>query len=169
MPRGGAREGAGRKPTAAGNYQKVIRASKDKMAESLVEVTDTLLDMARGCYRLVIFDPASGEWRNPPNDKVMDEALQNAPSMVRIYRETPDLKAILAVHDRIMGKVAQPVNLELREVIENAIADQELIASVLERVVPSEHLGAVITDIRRVREHRRKAAAILGGDDSATA
>jgi hypothetical protein len=160
---------SGRKPTAVGEYLKQIRQSKDMMAGALVDVTDALLDAARGVYRLVIYEPATGEWRNPPSDAVLDNALQNAGSMVRIYREPPDLRAILAVHDRIMGKVAQPINVELREVIENAIADQELIASVLERVVPSEHLGAVITDIRRVREHRRKALAVLGGDDAATA
>lgn len=153
----------GRPPTAAGAYRREIKAARDLMGGALVPVTEALLDAAKG-HHILMGQAADGSWQRITSEGVASSAIQAG--LVRVYLADPDLRAILAVHDRIMGRVAQPANAALREVIENAIADHDRIAEIIERHVPAEHLGAIITDIRAIREHRRQAAAVLGGHDA---
>lgn len=153
--------------TAVGRYRKEIEDAKHAMANALGDATQALIDKARGLFVCRIYDHQTQRWRKPPDLGTLEQAIEIGPPLVRIYQEPPDLAAILALQDRIMGKVPTPVDLEVRTIVLNAITAQATILELIERKVPAEYLADLADELGRLHGQHREAAAYLGGLDAA--
>jgi hypothetical protein len=147
-----------RPPSARTRWKRATVAAKDKLADRLGEVADAALDLALGAYVVLIQD-SKGSWKKPPSDRALDIALDV--EAVRVYRELPDPRGIALVFERVMGREAQPIDVEVTQVIKYLTADQATLIRILEEHVPEEYLEPVLAELRRVREHHREATAVL--------
>lgn len=163
---------SGRKPTDLGRYRKEILATKDKMGAELVALTDKLLDRAHGLHVLMAreVNERSGEESLEPLDEASARRCAEDPAFladlvargaVRVYTRPPDMAAILVAYERIMGKVPQQVNVEVKQTIQRIIDDQETLVRILEEHVPDEALGPILESLRRIRGDHRAASGIL--------
>lgn len=129
------------------------------MASKLQPVTQGLVDAASGRYILMIQTEIG--WQRVKDEKQAHDAIDTG-YPVRVYLEDPDIRAGLEILERIMGKVPQEMNAEVRHVIEQSVEDQAIIVRILEEHVPAEYLTPVLAELRRVREHHREAAQLIG-------
>jgi hypothetical protein len=88
--RGGARPGAGRKPTRE-KYASKIAAAEKKIADRLPGIVDSLLELAGGVT-------------------VQEIGLDGE---ARVYTQKPDFKAASYLMDRIMGKPVTAIEAEV--------------------------------------------------------
>ena len=112
MTRGGRRPGAGRKPKAE-KYEQPINEAEQKIVDRLPQLIDKLVYLAVGGYDQIErkYQPAalvttgSGEFETPvfPDKKADELVLVER----RVSRATPDLKALIYLVDRILGKPTQ--------------------------------------------------------------
>ena len=151
----------GRPEAPVAQYRRQIKAAKQLMADALVETTTAVCDAATGLWTLLIPGPLGVGWVRATTPEQIDAALAGGERFYRIYQQDPDLAACGVVMDRIMGKVPQPIDVEVRQVLEHATADQDTLACILQEHVPAEYLAPVLDELRRVRAHRRRAVAVL--------
>lgn len=158
----------GRPPSPTTLYQREIDEALSKMGGALVETTERMIDLAKGLHILKIIDVASGQWKIAEGENAqkliaqpeMVEALV-AGGMARIYVQPPDLGAIKALHDRMMGKVPTIIEMDIRQRLERTQADHAAIARVIQEHVPDEYLGPIIAELERIaRRDAREAAAV---------
>lgn len=164
--KGGARAGAGRKPTIAAQYKNEIVAARQHMANGLVKTAENITEAAKGSFVLLIRGPLGVGWVRATTDEQIDAALAGGEPFYRIARQDPDLRAAALVFDRIMGKVPIPIDVELRHVIEEATAGQDAIARILQEHIPSEYLAPVHEHLERIQGNRRRAVAVLRTADA---
>lgn len=150
----------GRPPTAVGKFKREIAAAAQLMAANLTPVTQTLIDAARG-HHVLLLQTATG-WRRVTTEQQATDALASGYPL-RVYLTDPDVRAGLEVLRRVMGEVPQQVNHEVRHLIEQTVEDQAILVRILEEHVPAESLAPVLAELRRVREHHREAARLVGG------
>ena len=153
-----------RPPSARTRWKRATVAAKDKLADRLGEVADAALDLALGAH-VVLVQNARGEWKKPPSDQAVEIAL--AVGAVRVYRELPDPRGIALCFERVMGKEAQPVDLEITEIVKHVTADQRALIRILEEHVPEEYLEPIRAELQRIRGHHRQAAAVLAEEAEA--
>jgi hypothetical protein len=150
-----------RPPSARTRWKRATVAAKDKLADRLGEVADAALDLALGAH-VVLVQNARGEWKKPPSDQAVEIAL--SVGAVRVYRELPDPRGIALCFERVMGKEAQPVDVEITEIVKHVTEDQRALIRVLEEHVPEEYLEPVLAEFRRIRGHHRAAAQLVGDE-----
>jgi hypothetical protein len=158
---GGARPGAGRKPTANGRYKREIAAARQHFAGGLLDATEAAMDLARGCYVVLIRDERARKWVKPPSVEAVEHAIELAPHTVCVYQQPPDLGAIQLVWERVAGKVSQPHEHEVRQLIVAITEDHAALAEILRRHIPAEYLAPVAAELERLEERRRGAAVLL--------
>jgi hypothetical protein len=154
------KRGRGRPATATGQFKKEIAAAKKLMAANLNPVTQGLVDVARGRYILLLQTELG--WQRVEDERAALDALASGYPL-RVYLKDPDIRAGLEILERVMGKVPQEINAEVRHIIEQSVEDQALLVRILEEHVPAEYLAPVLAELRRVREHHREAAQLVAG------
>jgi len=130
---GGVRPGAGRKPKAD-RYRANIRAYEDRIAERLAKRADGLPSILD-----YIFELAEGV--------TVQEVTANGEE--RIYTRAPDLKALMYLCDRIMGKPIaevpeEPEAATTTRKVQRASRDQlmGLLADVVESMIEEDESEA---------------------------
>lgn len=154
----------GRPPKPSTRFAEQVRESMQRQADALLDVTDALIDRARGIRIFQVRDLV-GIWREPSGEQAQallaDDNMVQALLMsgaARIYAKEPDLDAGKVVMDRIMGKVPTVVELHLRKRVEQLNADHALIAKVIREHVPDEYLGTLIPELERIAGRSQAAA-----------
>lgn len=158
---------SGRKPTDLGRYRREILAAKDKLGDQIVALTDKVLDRAHGLHVLLAVDDKGNAL--PLDDASAKRVAEDpaflakllAENVVRVYTRPPDLAAIQIAYERIMGKVPQQVNIEVKQTIQRIIEDQETLVRLLEQHVPQESLAPLLESLRRIRGDHRAASGIF--------
>lgn len=158
---GGARPGAGRKPNAE-KYKRQIAKATDTMGRMLPEAAAATVDLATGIFVLMTLDTRSGEWVKAKTEAVANAAIDAG--LFRVYREPPDIRAIGIMFDRLMGKVAQPIDVRHQLAIENVTEAQQILMRVLEEHVPGEYLAPIRAELARVAELHSGARTAVGID-----
>jgi hypothetical protein len=156
------RRGRGRPPTARGQYKRQIAEARRVFADGLLDVTAHAMDLARGCFLFEVQDKR-GKWVKPDSLAVVERALAYAPDSVRVYQQPPDLGAIQLVWERVAGKVPQPHEHEVRQLILQITEDHSAVAEIIRRYIPAEHLPALRDDLDQLAERRSRAAGLLAG------
>lgn len=152
--------GRGRPPTARGQYKREIAAARKLFGDGLLDVSQHAMDLARGCF---LFEVRTnrGKWVKPDSLAVVERCLAYAPDAVRVYQQPPDLGAIQLVWERVAGKVPQPHEHEVRQLIVAITEDHAALAEILRRHIPAEYLAPVAAELGRLEERRRGAALLL--------
>jgi hypothetical protein len=142
-------------------YKRQIAAARDHFADGLRDATAAAMDLARGCYVVLLRDERSRKWVKPPSVEAVEHAIELAPHTVRVYRQPPDLGAIQLVWERVAGKVPQPHEHEVRQLIVAITEDHAALAEIIRRHIPAEYLAPVAAELERLEERRRGAAVLL--------
>jgi hypothetical protein len=142
-------------------YRREIRAATARMGAGLLDVTDALMDLARGHHILLIRTDVG--WAKAETREQFDAALAVGAEAYRVYREAPNLGAIQTVWERVGGRVPQPVDVEVRQLIVHITEDHAALARILQEYVPAEYLEPVLAELERVEGRRRAAAGLLAG------
>jgi hypothetical protein len=153
----------GRPPGRETLYKREIKAARDVFGAGLVDATEAAMDLARGAYIVLIRDERARKWVKPPSVEDVDNALALAPHTVRVYQQAPDLGAIQLVWERVAGKVPQPHEHEVRQLILQITEDHSALAEIIRRHIPAESLPALRDDLDRLAERRSRAAGLLAG------
>lgn len=103
--KGGAREGAGRKPKAI-KFEGQISKAERRIADRLPHLVDKMMELADGVF--------VEEYNSITNEK-------------QVYQKPPDRAALQYLIDRIMGKPTERRVLELDRPLEE-LSEEELIA-----------------------------------------
>lgn len=156
--RGGARPGAGQPPNAV-KYKAKIAKATDIMGRMLPEAAAAVTDLATGAYVLLIQNK-KGEWIKPPNDAIASMSIDYG--LHKVYRELPDIRAIMVMFERLMGKVTQPVDVTVRQAVSEVTEAQAILMRVIEEHVPSEYLAPIREELERVAQHHSNARAAVG-------
>jgi phosphoribosylanthranilate isomerase len=151
----------GRPPKRETLYKREIKAARDLFGAGLLDATEAAMDLARGAYIVLLRDERSRRWVKPPSLEAVEHALALAPHTVRVYRQPPDLGAIQLVWERVAGKVPQPHEHEVRQLIVQITEDHAAIAEIIRRHIPTEYLAPVAAELERLEERRRGAAVLL--------
>lgn len=158
--RGGVRPGSGRPPNEV-KYKAKIAKATDIMGRMLPEAAAAVTDLATGAYVLMIQNK-KGEWIKPPNQNIAERSIEYG--MFRVYRELPDIRAIQTMFERLMGKVAQPVDVTVRQAVSEVTEAQAILMRVIEEHVPDEYLAPIRAELERVAQHHSEARAAVGID-----
>lgn len=151
----------GRPPGPKTAYKREIKAARDVFGAGLLDATEAAMDLARGAYIVLLRDERARKWVRPPSLEDVDNALALAPHTVRVYRQPPDLGAIQLVWERVAGKVPQPHEHEVRQLILQITEDHSAVAEIIRRYIPAEHLPALRADLDELDERRRGALSLL--------
>lgn len=154
--------GRGRPPTARGQYKREIAAARKLFGNGLLDVSQHAMDLARGCFLFEV-QTKRGKWVKPDALAVVERALAYAPDAVRVYQQPPDLGAIQLVWERVAGKVPQPHEHEVRQLILQITEDHSAVAEIIRRYIPAESLPALRDELAELDERRRRAAGLLAG------
>jgi hypothetical protein len=152
---------AGSLPGFRTQYKREVAAARKHFADGLFDATEAAMDLARGCYVVLLRDERSHKWVKPPSVEAVEHALELAPHTVRVYRQPPDLGAIQLVWERVAGKVPQPHEHEVRQLIVAITEDHAALAEIIRRHIPAEYLAPVAAELERLEERRRGAAVLL--------
>lgn len=142
-------------------YKRQIQESRDHFADGLLDATEAAMDLARGAYVVLLRDERSRKWVKPPSVEAVEHAIELAPHTVRVYQQPPDLGAIQLVWERVAGKVPQPHEHEVRQLILQITEDHSAVAEIIRRYIPAEHLPALRADLDELDERRRGALSLL--------
>jgi hypothetical protein len=142
-------------------YKRQIAAARDHFADGLFDATEAAMDLARGCYVVLLRDERARRWVKPPSVEAVEDAIELAPHTVRVYQQPPDLGAIQLVWERVAGKVPQPHEHEVRQLILQITEDHATIAEIIRRHVPPESLAPVVDELERLARRRQAAAGLL--------
>jgi hypothetical protein len=153
----------GRPPKRETLYRREIKAARDLFGAGLLDVTEAAMDLARGCYVVLLRDERARKWVKPPSVEAVEHAIELAPHTVRVYQQPPDLSAIQLVWERVAGKVPQPHEHEVRQLIVQITEDHSAVAEIIRRYIPAEHLPALRDDLDQLAERRSRAAGLLAG------
>lgn len=155
----------GRPPGVVGKFKREAQAANALMSQNVVPATKRLVELALGAHLLMLFDAENREWRAP---KSLGEAKAHlkAGGLYRVYVDAPDLRAIVVVQDRALGKVPAAVNIEIKQVVEDAIETQAALVRIIEERVPPQYLAAIRDDLRRIRSVAARSRATLDAADS---
>jgi hypothetical protein len=159
--KGGYIPGSGRKPGAETRYRRQIAAARDHFADGLLDATEAAMDLARGAYVVLMRDERARKWVKPPSVEDVEHALALAPHTIRVYQQAPDLGAIQLVWERVAGKVPQPHEHEVRQLILQITEDHATIAEIIRRHVPPASLAPVVDELERLARRRQAAAGLL--------
>jgi hypothetical protein len=151
----------GRPPKRETLYKREIKAARQHFADGLLDATEAAMDLARGAYVVLMRDERARKWVKPPSVEDVEHALALAPHTIRVYQQAPDLGAIQLVWERVAGKVAQPHEHEVRQLILQITEDHSAVAEIIRRYIPAEHLPALRDDLDRLEERRRGALSLL--------
>jgi hypothetical protein len=152
---------AGSQPGFRTQYKREIAAARKHFADGLLDATEAAMDLARGAYIVLIRDERARKWVKPPSVEDVDNALALAPHTVRVYQQPPDLGAIQLVWERVAGKVPQPHEHEVRQLIVAITEDHAALAEIIRRHIPPESLPAIRDELVQLDERRRGAALLL--------
>jgi hypothetical protein len=152
---------SGRPPGRRTAYKREITAARQHFADGLLDATEAAMDLARGCYVVLLRDERARKWVKPPSLEAVEHAIELAPHTVRVYRQPPDLGAIQLVWERVAGKVPQPHEHEVRQLILQITEDHSAVAEIIRRHIPAESLPALRDDLDRLAERRRGALSLL--------
>lgn len=114
MPRGGKREGAGRKPgTVEANTvrKQALRARiLAKFEEKLEEMVEAQVQHAMGVSYMVLRAP-DGSFARATDEKQIDAACAIGASAFKIFTQAPNTQAFTAIADRAIDKPSEHVEL----------------------------------------------------------
>lgn len=159
--RGGLRSPAGGRPPNEVKYRTKIAKATDIMGRMLPEAAEATVDLATGAYVLLIQN-RKGEWIKPPSQNIAERSVEYG--LFRVYRELPNIKAIEIMFERLMGKVAQPVDITVRQAVADVTEAQAILMRVIEEHVPSEYLSSIREELDRVAQHHSNARTAVGID-----
>jgi phosphoribosylanthranilate isomerase len=154
---------AGSLPGFRTQYRREVAAARKHFADGLLDATEAAMDLARGAYIVLLRDERSRRWVKPPSLEAVEHALELAPHTVRVYQQPPDLGAIQLVWERVAGKVPQPHEHEVRQLILQITEDHSAVAEIIRRHIPAESLPALRDELAELDERRRRAVSLLAG------
>lgn len=159
--RGGARPGAGQ-PRNEVKYKAKIAKATDIMGRMLPEAAAATTDLATGAYVLMVYNTKTKKWEKPRTLEIAEKSIDAG--MFRVYQELPDIRAILVMFERLMGKVPQPVDITVRQAVQEVTEAQSILMRVIEEHVPDEYLAPIRFELERVAQHHSEARTAVGLD-----
>lgn len=151
----------GRPPSRQTEYRREIRKARQLFADGLFEVSESAMDLARGCYVVLMRDERARKWVKPPSLEAVEQAIELAPHTIRVYQQPPDLGAVQLVWERVAGKVPQRHEHEIRQLIVAITEDHATLARLIRDAVPPESLPAVVEELDRLESRRALAAGLV--------
>lgn len=157
---GGARPRSGPKPYGE-QFKREIAKTARIMGKGLPEAATATVDLATGAYYLMVWNGRTKQYEKPRTQAIADNCVEIGGDMIRVYRELPDIRAIQVMYDRIIGKVPQPVDVTVRQAVQEVMQAQEYLILIVERYVPEERLAALGDELASVGELHRSARAAI--------
>lgn len=161
--RGGARPNSGPQPYGQ-RYKRQIAKTADIMGKALPEAAQATVDLATGAYYLMVWNRHTQTYEKPRTKAIADAAVETGSEFIRVYQELPSMKAIEVMYERIMGKVAQPVDITVKRAVAEVISAQDTLMRIIEEHVSDEVLTLIRDDLARVAGHHNAALAAVGDE-----
>ena len=155
----------GRPPGPKTQYLAEVGKARQRLATNLDAIAARHVDLALGTRILLIRNPQTGEYERPRTVKQAKAAMKLGHA-VQVYVQEPDLRAILAAEDRIMGKIPVAVDDTFRVIVAEALDAQETLSRLVEERVPANLLASNLADLRGVREQISRTRATLDATDT---
>jgi hypothetical protein len=160
--RGGLREPVGGRPRNEVKYKGKIAKATDIMGRMLPEAAAATTDLAKGAYIVMVYNAKAKRWEKPRTLDIAEKSIDAG--LFRIYQELPDIRAIMVMFERLMGKVPQPVDITVRQAVQEVTEAQAILMRVIEEHVPEEHLAPIRLELERVAQHHSEARTAVGID-----